>query len=104
MNQQYRAINHCIQLLRQSKVPELKKQQVEFQMVQLKRLLQEELPDEVTSGPGRVDVFDSLVVEMGRISRGEGKQNAMDDLLSRLGDLRASVFQTLKEHANRRHD
>ena len=104
MNQQYRAINYCIQLLRQSKVSELKKQRVEFQMVQLKKLLlQERLPDEVI-GLCSVEVCDSLVAEMGRISRGEGRHGAVDDLLSRLSDLRISVFQNMKEHANRRQD
>ena len=100
MNHQYRTINHCLILLHQSKMPDLKKQRVGFRMVQLKRLLLvHRLPDEVTMGPCRADVFDALLAEMGRISRGEGRQDAVDDLLIRLDAVLVSAVQILKEHA-----
>lgn len=100
MNHQYRVLTHCLKLLQQSKVSELKKLRVAFQMVQLKRLLlKDSLPDQVTCGPCSADVFDGLLAEMGRISRGECRQDAVDDLLIRLNEVLVSAVRTLKEHA-----
>lgn len=100
MNHQYRIINHCIKLLRQSKISELQKHRVEFRMIQLKRLLlNEHLPVEVTSGPCSTEVFDRLLADMDRISRGEGRADAVDDFLVRLNDVLLTAAQKLKEDA-----
>lgn len=100
MNHQYRVINHCLNLLHQSQMADLKKQRVGFRMIQLKRLLSvHRLPEEVTTGPCSADVFDALLAQMGRISRGEARQEAVDDLLLRLDEVLVSAVQTLKERA-----
>lgn len=100
MNHQYRVIDHCLKLLHQSQMADLKKQRVGFRMIQLKRILSApRLPEEVTAGPCRVDVFDGLLAEMGRISRGEGGQDAVADLQTRLDAVLVSAVQTLKERA-----
>jgi hypothetical protein len=68
-------------------------------MVQLKRLLQQEdLPFEVTCGPCSTAVLDTLLAEMGKISRGEGRHGAVDDLLTRLNEIRLAAFQTLQDY------
>lgn len=100
MNHQYRVIDHCLKLLHQSQMADLKKQRVGFRMIQLKRLLSvHRLPEEVTTGPCSSEVFDALLAEMGRISRGEGRQDAVDDLLTRLDAVLVSAVQTLKERS-----
>jgi len=100
MNHQYRVITHCLKLLHQSQMADLKKQRVAFRMIQLKRLLSvHRLPEEVTTGPCSAEVFDALLAEMGSISRGEGRQEAEDDLLMRLDGVLVSAVQMLKEHA-----
>lgn len=100
MNHQYRVLTRCLKLLQQSKVSELKKLRVAFHMIQLKRLLlKDDLPDQVTCGPCSEEVFDSLLAEMGRISRGEGREHAVDELLTRLNEVLLSAVQTVKEHA-----
>ena len=100
MNHQYRVLTHCMKLLQQSNVSELKKLRVAFQMVQLKRLLlNDSLPEEVAGGPCSAEVFDGLLAEMSCISRGEARQDAVDDLLLRLDEVLVSAAQTLKERA-----
>ena len=39
MDNQYRIINQCLQLLKQSEMPTIKKLRVEIQLIQMKRLL-----------------------------------------------------------------
>lgn len=100
MNHQYRVLTHCLKLLQESRVSELKKLRVAFQMVQLKRLLlKDDLPNEVTCGPCSEEVFNGLLAEMSSISRGAGREDAVDVLLVRLNEVLVSAVRTVKEHS-----
>jgi hypothetical protein len=85
MDNQYRIINQCLQLLKQSDVPTIKKLRVEIQLIQMKRLLlNDALPNEVKCGSCGEEVFEGLLSQMRGICGGAGDGEALSDLMERI--------------------
>jgi hypothetical protein len=88
MDNQYRIINQCLQLLKQSEMPTIKKLRVEIQLIQMKRLLlNDALPNEVRCGSCGEDVFEGLLSQMRGICAGSCDGDALADLMSRIGGM-----------------
>ncbi|MBU5613624.1 hypothetical protein [Geomonas azotofigens] len=88
MDHQYSIINQCLQLLKQSDLPTIKKLRVEIQLIQMKRLLlNDRLTNDMVTGACGEDVFEGLLNQMRRIC-GEGSQgDALTDLMERIGGM-----------------
>jgi hypothetical protein len=92
MDNQYRIINQCLQLLKQSEMPTIKKLRVEIQLIQMKRLLlNDALPIEVKCGSCGEDVFEGLLSQMRCICGGTSDGEALTDLMERIGGMLSSL-------------
>ena len=90
MDTQYRIINQCLQLLKQSDMPTIKKLRVEIQLIQMKRLLlNDALPHEVKCGSCGEDVFEGLLAQMRCICSGNNDSDALTELMERIGGMLA---------------
>jgi hypothetical protein len=88
MDNQYRIINQCLQLLKQSEIPTIKKLRVEIQLIQMKRLLlNDALPNEVKCGSCGEDVFEGLLNQMRTICGGNCDGEVLSDLMGRIGGM-----------------
>jgi hypothetical protein len=88
MDLQYSIINQCLQLLKQSDLPTIKKLRVEIQLIQMKRLLlNDAIPTEVQSGSCSMEAFEELLTQMRRICAGSCDQSALPELLDQIGGL-----------------
>ncbi|GFO54650.1 hypothetical protein GMSM_16570 [Geomonas sp. Red276] len=88
MDYQYSIINQCLQLLKQSDMPTIKKLRVEIQLIQMKRLLlNEAIPKEAESGVCSEDKFEGLLSQMRRICGGNYEGEALTSLMDRIGDM-----------------
>lgn len=88
MDNQYRIINQCLQLLKQSEMPTIKKLRVEIQLIQMKRLLlNDAIPNEVRCGTCGEDVFEGLLCQMRRICGGKCEGDALSELMDRIGGM-----------------
>ena len=88
MDNQYRIINQCLQLLKQSEMPTIKKLRVEIQLIQMKRLLlNDALPNEVKCGSCGEDVFEGLLSQMRGICNGSCDGEALTELMERIGGM-----------------
>ena len=88
MDNQYRIINQCLQLLKQSEMPTIKKLRVEIQLIQMKRLLlNDALPNEVKCGSCGEDVFEGLLSQMRGICSGDCDGEALIELMERIGGM-----------------
>ena len=89
MVHQYSVINQCLQLLKQSDMPTIKRLRVEIQLIQMKRLLlNEAIAKEVMVGPCGTEVFDGLLGQMRGICSGDEYENeGLTDLMSRIGGM-----------------
>lgn len=88
MEHQYSIINQCLQLLKQSDLPTIKKLRVEIQLIQMKRLLlNDALTNEIMSDSCGEEVFEGLLNQMRRISRGSAEADALTDLMKRIGGM-----------------
>lgn len=92
MDNQYRIINQCLQLLKQSDMQTIKKLRVEIHLIQMKRLLlNDAVPKEVRCGPCGEDVFEGLLSQMRRICggncEGEGEGEALSELMDSIGGM-----------------
>jgi hypothetical protein len=90
MDNQYRIINQCLQLLKQSDMPTIKKLRVEIQLIQMKRLLlNDALPNEVKCGSCGEDVFEGLLSQMRGICVGSSDTEELGELMERIGGMLA---------------
>jgi len=88
MDHQYSIINQCLQLLKQSDMPTIKKLRVEIQLIQMKRLLlNDAISSEVMCGSCGEDVFEGLLCQMRGICGGNCEGDALSDLMSRIGGM-----------------
>ncbi|GFO61444.1 hypothetical protein GMST_37690 [Geomonas silvestris] len=88
MDNQYRIINQCLQLLKQSEMPTIKKLRVEIQLIQMKRLLlNDALPSEVRSGSCGEEVFEGLLHQMKGICCGGYDGEALSELMERISGM-----------------
>jgi hypothetical protein len=88
MDNQYRIINQCLQLLKQSDMPTIKKLRVEIQLIQMKRLLlNDALPREVKCGSCGEDVFEGLLGQMRGICSSNCDAEALSELMERIGGM-----------------
>lgn len=88
MDHQYSIINQCLQLLKQSDMPTIKKLRVEIQLIQMKRLLlNDNLSNEMVRGSCDEDVFEGLLNQMRRICGGGYEVEALADLMERIGGM-----------------
>ena len=86
MDNQYRIINQCLQLLKQSEIPTIKKLRVEIQLIQMKRLLlNDSLPSEVKCGSCGEDVFEGLLSQMRGLCSDGCDGEALNVLMERIG-------------------
>ena len=88
MDHQYRIVNQCLELLKQSEMPTIKKLRVEIQLIQMKRLLlNDTLPYEVKCGSCGEDVFEGLLNQMRGICGGKCDGEALSKLMERIGGM-----------------
>jgi hypothetical protein len=89
MDYQYIIVNQCLQLLKQSNLPTIKKLRVEIQLIQMKRLLLEEDEDtgKVNTGPFGESDFDGLLTQMGKICGGNYEGETLTDLMERMSGM-----------------
>lgn len=88
MDYQYSIINQCLQLLKQSDMPTIKKLRVEIQLIQMKRLLlNEAIPKEAENGTCGEDEFEGLLTQMRRICGGNYEGEALSSLMDRIGGM-----------------
>jgi len=88
MDNQYRIINQCLQLLKQSDMPTIKKLRVEIQLIQMKRLLlNDAVPKEVRCGPCGTEVFEGLLSQMRKICGGNCEGEALSELMDSIGGM-----------------
>jgi hypothetical protein len=89
MDYQYIIVNQCLQLLKQSNLPTMKKLRVEIQLIQMKRLLleEDELSGKVTCGPYCESDFDGLLTQMGKICGGNYEGETLTDLMERMSGM-----------------
>ena len=86
---QYSIINQCMQLLKLSTIPPIKKLRLEIQLIQLKRfMLNKDLPVELMRGTCSEDAFKTVLCQMRRINNeGRGADDAVSDLMDHLGTI-----------------
>jgi hypothetical protein len=102
MDYQYIIVNQCLQLLKQSNLPTIKKLRVEIQLIQMKRLLLEDddLPGKVMYGSYGDSPFDGLLSQMGKICGGNYEGETLTDLMERMsGMLTVLGGQSNSHHA-----
>ena len=88
MDYQYSIINQCLQLLKQSDMPTIKKLRVEIQLIQMKRLLlNEAMPKATDNGPCGEGEFEGLLSQMRRICGGNCEGEALTSLMDRIGGM-----------------
>jgi hypothetical protein len=88
MDHQYGIINQCLQLLKQSDMPTIKRLRVEIQLIQMKRLLlNEAISNDVKCGPCGKDVFEGLLSQMRHICGGSCEGEVLHDLMERIGGM-----------------
>ena len=82
MDQHYSIINQCLQLLKQSDIPTIKKLRVEIQLIQMKRLLlNDAMSKEVMNRTCGEEVFDRLLAQMRVIARGNAEPEDLTELM-----------------------
>jgi hypothetical protein len=88
MDHQYSIINQCLQLLKQSDMPTIKKLRVEIQLIQMKRLLlNDAISSDIRCGSCGEDVFEGLLGQMRGICGGNCEGDALSDLMNRIGGM-----------------
>ena len=88
MDHQYSIINQCLQMLKQSDMPTIKKLRVEIQLIQMKRLLlNDSIAEEIKCGSCGEDVFEGLLCQMRRICGGSCEGDALTELMERIGGM-----------------
>lgn len=81
---QYLMVNECLQLLKQSEIPSIKKLRIEIQLIQLKRLLlHEDHPDWCCN----LDTLSEVLCDLKKIRAREGEADAVSDVMKRLGGI-----------------
>ena len=92
MDHQYSIINQCLQLLKQSDMPTIKKLRVEIQLIQMKRLLlNDNLSNEIMHDSCGEDLFEGLLCQMRTICGDGGQGEALADLMERIGGMLATL-------------
>ena len=88
MDHQYSIVNQCLQLLKQSDMPTIKKLRVEILLIQMKRLLlNDEVPEEVMCRSCGDDVFEGLLCQMRGICGENCEGEALADLMNNIGGM-----------------
>jgi hypothetical protein len=86
MGYRYSIINQCMQLLKESDLPTIKKLRVEILLIQLKRrLLDEELSAEPKAGPCGEEAFEDLLNMMRRTCCENCESEMVGNLIDRMG-------------------
>lgn len=98
MSHKYILVNQCLQLLKQSNLPTIKKLLVEIKLIQMKRLLlDDDIPSASSCGYCGESVFEGLLAEMRKIS---GSTYEEDNTLSDLMDRMSGVLMVLGYQGN----
>ena len=88
MDHQYSIINQCLQLLKQSDMPTIKRLRVEIQLIQMKRLLlNEAISKDIMAGPCGKEVFEGLLGQMRGICGGNYEGDHLPELMNRIGGM-----------------
>ena len=100
MDHQYSIINQCLQLLKQSNLPTIKRLRVEIQLIQMKRLLlNDAISPEVKFGPCGSEVFVGLLGQMRSICGGGGCEGEnLGDLMNSIGGMLTVLGGTPHPH------
>lgn len=86
LDAQYRAVNTCLNLLKQCDIPKKVKLHVELQLMQIKRLLLDDgIPRPLTPHSPESDIFDTLVTDMKAL---KDETMETDCLVNVIGDIR----------------
>jgi len=81
---QYRIVNECLPLLKQTEIPNIKKLRIEIQLMQLKRLL---LHADNPDGCCNQDTLSALLCDLRKIRDGGCGVDAVSDVTKRLGGI-----------------
>lgn len=85
MEHQFGIINQCLQLLKQSDVPAIKKLRAEIQLIQVKRLLLKDgLSEELKSSSGK-DMFEGLLAQMRAMCGSNCDHEALTGVMNSIG-------------------
>ena len=80
---QYRIVNECLPLLKQTDLPSIKKLRIEIQLIQLKRLLLHEDGDRSCSE----DTLSQVLCDLRKMHDGGCGVDAVSDVTKRLGGI-----------------
>lgn len=88
MGYQYIIVNQCLQLLKQSNLPTIKKLLVEIKLIQMKRYLldDDEFSSKQKSWSCGENVFDTLLSQMRKIRCGHNEE-VLTDLMERMSGM-----------------
>lgn len=90
--EEYKRVNQCIELLKETHLPTIKKLRVEIQLIQMKRLLlADEVPTESRCGSCGQPLFDGLMDQMGKICGGNFDGETLTEQVERLSWLLTAV-------------
>jgi hypothetical protein len=95
MGHRYSIVNQCMQLLKQSDLPTIKKLRVEILLIQLKRLLLDyDIDNEPKIGPCGEDVFEELLRQMRCICSEDCESDQVSALMEKMGGVVSQLSET----------
>ena len=104
MNAQYRTINYCLQLLKESNMAAVKKLRVERQLIQIKRLiLKHDRPDQLAYGPSSQGSLDASLMDLRKTCTGGDLGGGGDDgsdVVQQIRDIIGSLFSEETEKSS----
>lgn len=85
MSHKYLIVNQCLQLLKQSNLPTIKKLLVEIKLIQMKRLLlDDDVPSSSKCGYCGESVFEGILSQMRNVCGGDQESENLPALLDRM--------------------
>jgi hypothetical protein len=88
MGHRYSIVSQCMQLLKKSQMPTIKKLRVEILLIQLKRLLLDyDLDKEPKIGPCGEDAFEELLNQMHSICSEDYESEKISELMAKMGSV-----------------
>ena len=92
MDYKYSILNQCLQVLKQSDMPTIKKLRVELLLIQIKRiLLNDDLSNKNKSGCCGEGMFEGLLNQMRGICGGNYEGSCLSELMDRMGGMLSTL-------------
>jgi hypothetical protein len=88
MDYKYTVLNQCLQILKQSDMPTIKKLRIELLLIQIKGiLLNDDLSYRSRDGSCGVGMFEALLSQLRGICGGNYEGRSLTDLMDRMGGM-----------------